>query len=149
MADVRAWNKLISKTVVFACKDRSFFAITEEPRGWSIGLDLGETREWIFDKKTYKSVYVSEVTRSTLEEIAESEDFERGFLRLAFLPKEKEAALADLMPYQRARADVDIELLRRDGDGQIIEWSNPSRTREELGQKLVPLLESAGWQILK
>ena len=145
MADVQAWSRLINETVVFACKDRPFFAVTEDPRGWSIDLDLGEAREWTVDKKTYRHVHVSEATCVKLKEIAESEDFERGFLRLLFLPKDRENALAEVMQDQTGRHGLKIELLQRDGDGQVIEWFNPSRTRAELADHLAYLLEMTGW----
>lgn len=143
MADVQAWDALVDKTVVFACQGRSYFAVAEEPRGWSI--DLGEWREWSANKKIYRSVWVAAASRTLLQEIAASEDFERGFLTLVFLPKYQEAALADFMEIQRLGDALGIELLRRGGDGQVLDWHKPSRTSEELDQHLTHLLEITVW----
>ena len=146
MVDVRTWTRLISETVVFACKDRPFFAVTEDPRGWSLDLELGEAKEWTIDKKTYRHVHVPKATCVELKEIAESEDFERGFLRLLFLSKDQEKVLAQIMLDQKGQLRSKIELLQRDGDGQIIEWFNPSKTCAELDDHLTYLQETTGWQ---
>ncbi len=148
MADVGAWSRLIGEMVIFACNDRSFFAVTEDPRGWSIDLDLGDTKEWTVDKKTYRHVHVPVATCAKLKEIAESEDFERGFLKLVFLPKDRENALAEVVQDQTGQDRLKIELLQRDGDGQVIEWFNPSRSRAELADHLVHLLEMTGWHMV-
>jgi len=148
MTDVGAWSRLIGETVIFACNDRPFFVVTEDPCGWSIDLDLGGTKEWTVDKKTYRHVHVPEATCTKLKEIAESEDFERGFLKLVFLPKDQENTLAEVVQDQTGQDRLKIELLQRDGDGQVIEWFNPSRTRAELAEHLVHLLEITGWHMV-
>ena len=148
MEDLDTWQSLLRRFLAFAVGDRPCFAITEEPRGWSIGHELGNGRALTIDGKPYLSVFLPSITPSLLDEIVESEDFERGFLWLLFKDEGLEPNLADIRAAKRhGQSPRSAELFRLTGDGQVIDWQYPARDEPAIGAEIEKLAKSAGWQV--
>lgn len=150
--DLSAWQNLLRELLAFVVDGRPCFAITEEPRGWSIGHELGSGRDWTINGKPYLSVFMPSTVSLFLDEIAESEDFERGFLWFLFKDKDQETNLADILESVRAARHhgqplETTEILRLAGDGQVLDWQTPSREDALIDAKIYRLAGNAGWQV--
>ncbi len=147
-----AWQVVLRTFLTFVADTRPCFAITEEPRGWSVGHELGRGRTWTVDGKPYLSVFFSTIKSPHLDKIAASEDFERGFLWFLFKGKGQEATMRDLLADARAARRnnqrlKNVELLRLTGDGQIVEWQNPGKDAAAIDRIADQIAKDAGWEV--
>jgi len=124
------WDAITSEVLRYGFANRPACLITFEPQRWSLAHDY-ESRRIRVGRKEYLFTCVDVCTPSMLEEVAQSEDFQRGLLWVTALGPWDEARASDLIAAPSLHwpdaATTTDEIVVCLADGRLVFWSNPRR----------------------
>lgn len=147
--DLPKWSNILYQVLHDALGDRSLYLMTLSPQLYSLGFELDNPVKMKVGNNTIIYNLIQKCTNELLHKIIESEEFERGLLRIVILESQKvEDVLANVF-FQFVTNDdirksrVNFELITCEGDGKILCWFNPTLPMDEVRSKLNTIIQNA------
>jgi hypothetical protein len=125
------FDKVIYKVLLLALLEKPVYLITLTPQKYSLGYDYNEPIKIKTSKHTLLVNFIDSCSADLLKEIVESEEFERGLLRLVTVDQNRlndiigEVFFEFINDNDISKVNIGFELITCEADGKMLCWFNP------------------------
>lgn len=131
------WNQILSKILIYAFSDRPAYILTLSPQKYSLGYELEVTNKIKIEKKEFLINYCNILSYSLIQKIIESEEFERGLIKIIPISHDQLEDVIKSIPVNYNELDkFDYELIEMENDGKMFCWLNPHLPMNDIDRKL-------------
>jgi hypothetical protein len=149
LAEKREWQSLISYMVRYAYLERAAALVTADPAKWSLANSLSEGHTSATKIGRYLVTKIERCSAALIEEIVESEDFQRGLLWMTSTDDGDAHLWAELsfdergLPLVPGKAEV-LALL---DDARRVHWIHPGLNVATLEREIRRRIAILGWSM--
>lgn len=152
--DKELWNVLLEKAVRFATGYKEIALITIEPKDWSIGNFFPYAKPISVGQNQFLVNESLEISKNSIKELVESEDFQRGLLWLILTNVNTQNDIYSLCNqilriYQSTNncSLESLETISLLDDGRSFHWLNAKNNLSELKKIIIDSSHEIGWGI--
>jgi hypothetical protein len=124
--DLGQWRRLVSQLLMLAFSDKRIGLVTIEPQSYSLGFEIDDPSTMFVDDKMVLVNVLPDSRSEVLHQIAQSEEFNRGLLRIFGTEAASSSSLSEVHIRGALRGGKNGEtpkpLLYCDDDGLILYW---------------------------
>jgi hypothetical protein len=131
------WNQILYKILIYAFYDKPVFILTLSPQKYSLGYELYLPEKIKIEKKEFLINYCHNLSTSLIQQIIESEEFERGLMKILIISNDQLEDVIKSIPSNYDDLDkFKYELIELENDGQMLCWINPHLPTQDIERKL-------------
>jgi hypothetical protein len=132
--DLNKWREFLCEVLKFSLEGMKFYLFTLSPQKYSLGYELKPFEEFKVGKEKVLINYFERSIDKIISEIVNSEEFERGLLKI--IPIDKQRLFDDLIFAASDYATIKDELITCEDDGTSFYWYNPHMPADQIQEKL-------------
>jgi hypothetical protein len=137
LEELREWNQILHKILIYAFCDQPVHLLTLSPQKYSLGYELEKPEKIKINKKEYLINYCHNFSMNLIQQIIESEEFERGLIKIMSITPDKIYTALNLIQVNYDELEkFKYELIELEGDGKIFCWVNPHLPINDIEKKL-------------
>ncbi|MCZ8217304.1 MAG: hypothetical protein O9262_13750 [Cyclobacteriaceae bacterium] len=136
--DVNKWTEIIQEVLKYSFDGLRVYLFTLAPQKYSLGYELGS---YVESKAGKEKVLINSFERCSdnqIYEIAKSEEFSRGLLKIALSRSQK--SFGDISFVDGDYSNLKDELITCEDDGYSFYWFNPHLSKEDIEQRFEKII---------
>lgn len=134
LPELNKWMDFVQEVLRYASDGKVVYLFTLSPQKYSLGYELGSFEESRVGKEKVLINHFEKLTDPLLLEIINSEEFNRGLLKVIL--SDGQRTFNDLDFVQGNYANVKDELITLEDDGSSFYWYNPHLPKDQIEQRL-------------
>lgn len=138
--DLGKWTEILQDVLKYSFEGSMIYLFTLSPQKYSLGYELGSYKEFKIGDEKVLINYLEQCTEDQIAEVANSEEFSRGLLKIGLSNERK--LFNNLNFINGDYSVLKDELITCESDGYSFYWYNPHLLREKIEQKLNAIISS-------
>jgi hypothetical protein len=138
--DINKWTEILQEVLKYSLDGLRVYLFTLAPQKYSLGYELGSYKESKVEKEKVLINYFEHCTDNQIYEIANSEEFSRGLLKIVLSGTQK--SFDNLSFVDGDYSNLKDELITCEDDGYNFYWFNPHLSKDDIEQKLKTIISS-------
>jgi hypothetical protein len=138
LSELSKWKTMLHEILRYALVHAKFCMYTLTPQKYSLGYELGKFNEMKSGKERILVNYIEGATEKLIYEITNSEEFERGILKIMINNEQK--IINELSFVGTDYNDVKDELIFCEDDGATFYWYNPHLPKDVIQVELEKII---------
>lgn len=131
------WIDFVKQVLRYAVDKKQIYLFTLSPQKYSLGYEFGSFEQSSLGHEKILINHFQHPTDDLLSDVANSEEFNRGLLKIVLSDKKK--VFNNLAFIQGDYTNVKEELITLEDDGLSFYWYNPHLPNDQIKEKLQEL----------